>query len=183
MEIKKHKNYQSHGSGKFKTEQFKCLGTNVIIENGVLVFHPEHTCIGDNVYIGHNTILKSYYKNEMIIGSHTWIGQNCFIHSAGGIVIGKGVGIGPMVKIISSSHEDGPLSTPVMFNKLIFKKVVLEDGCDIGAGTVILPGIKIGEGAIIGAGSVVTKDIPSFTVAAGVPARPLRKRTKKDNET
>lgn len=176
MEIVKHKDYQSHGTGQFNRADFKASGENMIIENGVLIFHPENITIGNNVYIGHNTILKGYYKNEMIIGDNTWIGQGCFFHSAGGIRIGQAVGIGPMVKILTSAHKDVEISRPVMFNELEFKEVVLEDGCDIGVGAVLLPGITIGEGSIIGAGSVVTKDIPPYHVAAGVPAGIMRKR-------
>jgi len=75
--------------------QFCRLGRNVVFERGVLVFHPENIEIGENVYIGHATILKGYYKNKMIVGDHTWIGAQCFLHSAGGLRIGRAVGIGP----------------------------------------------------------------------------------------
>lgn len=57
-----------------------------------------------------------------------------------------------------------------------FGEVVLEDGCDIVAGAIILPGVKIGEGAILGADAVVTRDIPPYEVWAGVPARKVRER-------
>lgn len=177
MKISRYKKYQSHGDGQFDRDDFKSLGANVIIEQGVLVFHPENITIGNNVYIGHNTILKGYYKNEMFIGDNTWIGQGCFFHSAGGILIGEAVGIGPMVKILTSSHSEGESSKPVMSGELEFKAVRIEDGCDIGIGSVILPGISVGEGSIIGASSVVTKDVPSYCVVAGVPAQILRNRS------
>jgi acetyltransferase-like isoleucine patch superfamily enzyme len=175
-----YKQNHSHGTGEFKLTQFRLLGENIVIENGVLVFHPENISIGSNVYIGHNTILKGYYKNEMIIGDHTWIGQSCYFHSAGGITIGKAVGIGPYVKILTSMHSENEQEKPILFHPLEFKKVTLEDGCDIGIGSIILPGITIGQGSIIGAGSVVTHDIPSFVIAAGVPARVQRKRKMKE---
>lgn len=57
-----------------------------------------------------------------------------------------------------------------------FTGILLEDGCDIGAGAIILPGAGVGEGAIIGAGAVVTGDIPLFEVWAGVPAHKIRER-------
>jgi len=177
MDFTNNKQYKSHGTGRFAIEDFNRIGDNVIFEEGILIFHPENIIIGDNVYIGHNTILKGYYKNKMIIGDHTWIGQNCFLHSGGGINIGKAVGIGPMVKILTSIHKDDDLSIPVMFNELEFKRVIIEDGCDIGIGSIILPGVVICEGSIIGAGSIVTKDIPSYHIAAGVPAKIIRKRT------
>ncbi len=176
MNIDSHHNYSTHGDGTFDRNDFKFIGENVIFEKGVLVFHPENISIGNNVYIGHNTILKCYHRNEMHIGDHTWIGQNCFMHSAGGIKIGKAVGIGPMVKILTSEHAAGDMSIPVMFNELVFKPVVIEDGCDIGIGATILPGVTIGSGSIIGAGAVVTTDIPPCTIAAGVPCRIIRSR-------
>lgn len=175
MNFDNYRMYGSHGSGKFKIEDFKKVGDNVIFEEGVLVFHPENIEIGNNVYIGHNTILKGYYKNKMIIGDHTWIGQNCFLHSAGGIKIGKAVGIGPMVKISTSMHKE-ELSKPVLFCDLEFGEVIIEAGCDVGIGSIILPGVKIGEGSIVGAGSVVTKEVEPYSVVAGVPAKVLRRR-------
>lgn len=176
MNTYKIKDYCSHGYGTFKKEDFKFLGNNVIFENDVKVFHPENIYLEDNIYIGHNSILKAYHKNEMIIRKNTWIGQYCFFHSAGGIEIGEAVGIGPYVKIITSVHSDDNIELPILFHPLNFKRVILENGCDIGIGTIILPGVTIGEGAIIGAGSIVVKSIPSYSVAAGVPARILRKR-------
>ena len=111
---------KSHGSGTFSNHDFNKLGNNVIFEFGVLVFHPEQINIGGNVYIGHYTILKAYHQNTMSIGEGTWIGQQCFFHSAGGLKIGRNVGIGPGVKIISSEHEDitkGPiLHAPIKFS-------------------------------------------------------------------
>ena len=58
--------------------------------------------------------------------------------------------------------------------------MVVEDWADIGTNAVILPGVRIGKGAIIGAGAVVNKDIPQFTVAAGVPAKFIRNREDKE---
>lgn len=176
MEFKDCVMHRSHGTGSFALNDFKKIGKNEIFEDGVLVFHPENISIGDDVYIGHNTVLEGYYKNEMIIGDHTWIGQGCFLHSAGGIEIGKAAGLAPMVRIITSAHKEYDLSKPLIFCDLEFGKVIIEDGCDIGVGTVILPGVKIGEGSIVGAGSVVTADIEPYTVVAGNPAKVLRKR-------
>lgn len=176
MDFENQKRHASHGSGQFKVEAFKEIGENVIFEVGVLVFHPEQIRIGKNVYIGHRTILKGYYQNEIVIGDHTWIGQNCFFHGAGGIRIGKGVGIGPTVQILTSMHRSEDLTKPVLAHPLEFKEVVIEDGSDIGIGSIILPGIRVGEGAIVGAGSVVTKEVPPFCIVAGNPAKFLRKR-------
>jgi acetyltransferase-like isoleucine patch superfamily enzyme len=176
MKINPIKNYKSHGSGYFSLSDFKHAGENIILEKGVLVFHPENITVESNVYVGHNAILKGYYKNEMIIGEHTWIGQNCFFHSAGGIKIGKAVGIGPYVKILTSAHKDDNTDIPILFHDIELKEVIIEDSADIGVGSIILPGVTIGEGSVIGAGSVVTKDIPPFSVAVGNPCKVIRDR-------
>jgi len=171
-----YKKYHTHGEGEFERSDFKSLGENVIFEKGVLVFHPETISIGSNVYVGHHTILKGYHKGEMIIGDHSWIGQECFFHSAGGIIVGKAVGVGPMVKILTSFHKDTDPSIPLLYEPLEFKEVIIEDGCDIGIASILLPGVIIGEGAIVGAGSVVTKHVSPYSVVAGNPARVLRLR-------
>lgn len=179
MDFNNTKKPSSHGDGLFKNHDFKFVGQGIIIENGVLVFHPENISIYDNVYVGHNTILKAYYKNEMSIGEGTWIGQNCFFHSAGGLTIGKAVGIGPNVKILTSYHDISHTEIPVLHSPLIFGKVEIHDGADIGIGAIILPNIIIGEGAVIGAGSVVTKNVEPYSVYAGSPAKFLRHRKRK----
>ena len=66
------------------------------------------TCTSDTM-----TILKGYYKNRMVIRSGAWIGQQCFLHSAGGLTIGHNVGIGPGVKIITSFHGEEGGQTPI----------------------------------------------------------------------
>src|SRR5438067_2074815 len=105
---------RSHGTGEFTLAQFARLGKNVVLEAGILVFHPENIDIGDDVYVGHQTILKGYYKNKMTIGAGTWIGQQCFFHSAGGLTIGCHVGIAPAVKILTSAHALDDLTIPIL---------------------------------------------------------------------
>jgi acetyltransferase-like isoleucine patch superfamily enzyme len=169
--------FRTHGTGQIERDKFCALGNNVIFEAGVLVFHPENIRIGSNVYVGHNAILKGYVRNQMILGDNTWIGQQCFFHSAGGLRIGSCVGIGPGVKIITSAHiEEGP-GVPILFSDIATAEVVIEDDCDVGVGAIILPGVTIGRGSIIAAGAVVTKDVKPLSVVAGIPARLLRKRS------
>ena len=167
---------RSHGSGRFKRSQFARIGQNVIIEAGVLVFHPENVEMGDGVYVGHGTILKGYYRGRMIIGDGTWIGQQCFFHSAGDLSIGRDVGIGPGVKIITSFHAEEGISKPILHSRLEFAPVVIEDNVNLGVGSVVLPGVCIGPGAQIGAGAVVASDVPPYAVMGGVPARLMRMR-------
>lgn len=147
-----------------------------MIEEGVLVFHPEHVFLGDRVYVGHQTMLKGYYQNELRIGDGAWIGQQCFFHAAGGIVIGRNVGIGPAVKILTSVHAEAGRGTPILHAPLSFAPVHVEDDADLGVGAIVLPGVRVGRGAQVGAGAVVTRDVPPYAVVAGNPARVLRER-------
>lgn len=168
---------RSHGSGAVDRSALAACGDGVVFEPGALVFHPENVEIGEGVYVGHYAILKGYYRNKLVIGAGTWIGQMAFIHAAGGVDIGVKVGIGPGVKIITSSHQLPPLiDTPIIDGAIETAPVVLEDGCDIGVGAVILPGVRVGRGAQVGAGAVVTSNVASGAIVAGSPARVLRQR-------
>jgi len=173
---------KSHGTGRFELSQFRLLGEGVVIEPGVLVFHPENIEIGDGVYVGHNTILKGYHQGLMTIGSGTWIGQQCFFHSAGDITIGRNVGVGPGVRILTSSHAEEGISKPILHSRIELAAVTIGDGADIGIGAIVLPGVTIGRGAQVGAGAVVADDVPDFAVVAGVPARVLRMRGDADGD-
>lgn len=172
---------RTHGSGEFQRSALGNCPESVILEPGVLVFHPENVFLGADVYVGHGAILKGYYRNQLRVGAGSWIGQRVFMHAAGGIEIGEDVGIGPGVMILSSAHElppehvEDPLADmPLLHRPLNFAPVCLGRGCDIGVGAILLPGITVGEGAQVGAGAVVTKDVPPRTIVAGNPARVLR---------
>lgn len=168
--------HRTHGSGDFTPEQLASCGADCVFERDVLIFHPENVHLGRNVYIGHRTILKGYYKNEMHIGDETWIGQMCFMHSAGGIRIGSRVGIGVNVTILTSQHQELGRAVPPLSSPVEMAPVVIEDEVNLGVGSIVLPGVTIGRGAKIGAGSVVTHDVAPYSVVAGAPARFLRER-------
>ena len=168
--------HRSHGMGVIDESAFCACGPDCVFEPGVLVFHPEHIRLGRNVYVGHQTILKGYYKNEFAVGDETWIGQQCFLHAAGGLQIGARVGIGPGVRVITSAHREAGRQTPILFAPIELAPVIIEDDADIGVGAIVLPGVTIGRGAQVGAGAVVTRDVPAYAIAAGNPARVLRQR-------
>ena len=162
---------KSHGTG-LPPWDFRKIGDGVIFETGVLCFHPENITLGDEIYLGHYSIIKGYYKNQMLIGSGSWIGQNAFLYSAGGLKIGKKVGIGPGVKILTSSHKlSEGINLPILDRPLEFAAVEIDDGCDIGTNAVILPGVRLGKNVQVGAGAVVTKSYPNESVIKGVPAK------------
>ena len=108
------------------------------------------------------------------IGNKTVISRDGIIACAYGIHIGKDVTFGPRVTILDHNHGFSEFSQSVMYQPLTGEPVVIEDFVWLGANVVVLAGVKIGEGAVVGAGSIVTRDIPPYAVAVGNPARPIR---------
>lgn len=168
---------RSHGSGQCSREDLAACGEGVVIEPGALIFHPEHVELGRDVYVGHYAILKGYHQNRLQVGDGCWIGQLAFLHAAGGLRLGRRVGVGPGVKILTSAHEipEDP-AMPILDAPIRFGPVTVEDGADLGVGAILLPGIRIGRGAQVGAGAVVTRDVPPGAIVSGVPARVVSER-------
>jgi len=145
----------------------------------VKIKNPDNVHIGKNVFIGHGTFIDGYHSRGgcVEIGDGSWIGQMCYLHGAGSIGIGERVGIGPCTKILSSYHDlDCGRLHPIIGNPIETRLVRIEKNCDVGVGSIILPGVTLGEGSMVGAGSVVTKTFPEYSVVAGNPAKLLRTR-------
>jgi acetyltransferase-like isoleucine patch superfamily enzyme len=121
-------------------------------------------------------MLKGDTRGELRIEAGAWVGQDCYMQSAGGIRIGARTGVGPRVMMITSTHEETPPPAAVVDAPLAFARVDIGAGCDIGIGAILLPGASVGDGAQIAAGAVVSGEIPGGVIAAGVPARVLRRR-------
>lgn len=95
------------------------------------------------------------------------------------LIIGKDVSIAPGVIFICNSgpNPDSPLCIQneyVKNNLIKGQAIVIKDDSWVGAGVIILPGVKIGQGAVIGAGAVVTHDVPDYSIAIGIPAKPIK---------
>lgn len=168
----------SHGTGRFEPGQLGTLGERVVIEEGALVFNPAHVHLGNDVYVGHRAMLNGDTRNELEVGDGSWIGPDCYLHSAGGIRIGRDVGLSPRTMILTSNHQETPEGTPIMHGALEFAPVEIGDGSDVGLGAILLPGTRLGAGVLVGAGAVVKGDFPDEVVIAGVPARILRPRRR-----
>lgn len=98
------------------------------------------------------------------------------IDGGGECIIGKNVMMAPEVIILTLNHKYIDMNCPIIMQGSYASKVVIEDDVWIGIRAIILPGIKIGRGAVIGAGAVVTKDVPPYTVVGGVPAKIIKRR-------
>lgn len=135
--------------------------------------------------IGERSIFKAINSSfadaqNISIGSDVWIAKGAEFDGIGGITIGNGVIMAPDVCIYSRTHNFNSIDLQAIpFDNLILtSKVVIEDYVWIGRKVMILPGVRIGKGAIVGACSVVSKDIPDYAIAVGNPAKIVKYRNK-----
>lgn len=105
------------------------------------------------------------------IGAHSAIGRRTYLDGRGELTIGDCVSISPDVQLLTAEHD---MNDPDF--KSFCAPVTVEDYAWIGTRALILPGVRIGRGAVVAAGAVVTKDVPPLTVVGGVPAKPIGKR-------
>ena len=132
---------------------------------------------GKNVNIEQNVT----FGEEMEIGENSTIGFNSDIY--GPVIIGKNVMIGPELVVYTRNHETSRTDIPMMEQGgTEFRKVVIEDDVWIGRRVLVLPGVTIRKGCIVGAGAVVTKTFPEYSVIAGNPAIVVKSRIQCDNK-
>ena len=110
---------------------------------------------------------------KTVIGHHTTINRRCHLDGRGGLWIGNNVNISPEVYLVSLTHDFQNPDFPA-----IPKEVIIEDYVWIGARAMILPGVRLGQGSVVGAGAVVTKDVPPYAIVAGIPAKKIGERSK-----
>jgi len=139
--------------------------------------------IGNNFTLGKYAIIECTgvlrnVGNSLKIGNNVGVNHYCFIGVRGDITIGDNVIFGPRVNIFSENHIFDKLDIPIKIQGVTKKNTIIGNDVWVGANVSIMPGVKIGNGCVIAAGSVVTKDIPDFLVVAGVPARIIKKRIK-----
>ena len=135
-------------------------------------YFAKHICtLGKDVNIERN----AFFTPELVVGDHSGVGVNSEVY--GPVTIGDNVMMGPEVVIYTSGHDFSRTDIPIMEQgSTEVEPVVIGSDCWIGRRAMIMPGVHIGDGCVIGAGAVVTKDIPPYSVAAGVPARVLKSR-------
>lgn len=161
---------------------------NVILELEIFILHivgyiPSHWIRKIFYWLGGIRIHRSstihmgarfYDPRNIMIGKDTIIGEKVVLDGRDRLTIGDHVDFASEVMIYNSQHD---INDPKF--KAIDGPVTIEDYVFIGPRAIILPGIIIGEGAIVAAGAVVTKDVESFTVVGGVPAKPIGERKLK----
>jgi acetyltransferase-like isoleucine patch superfamily enzyme len=131
--------------------------------------------IGKNIFIGRGSIL-SCKNGDIILEENVVIGFNCEIFSGSKVSVGENTLISAYVYIIGGGHDYSRIDVPILEQEKTSHGIEIEKNCWIGAGAKIFDNVTIGKDTIIGAGSVVTKNLPAFSIAAGIPARVAKSR-------
>jgi acetyltransferase-like isoleucine patch superfamily enzyme len=131
----------------------------------------------NNFRIGDHTIIEEFSTinngvGDISIGNHSFIGAGNVI--IGPVTIGNRVMTAQHVVISGMNHSYEDLTTPPTIQPVTTHPIHIDDNVWIGANSVVIPGVKIGRHSVIGAGSVVTKDVPAYSVAVGNPARVVK---------
>lgn len=152
-------------------QSYKCKGLPGKIRRS-LCKHIFLQC-GDHVNIEKGA--KFGNGRLIVIGDYSGIGLNCTVPN--NIIIGKYVMMGPNCYILDSNHQFVDTETPMVFQGYTEKKVTyIDDDVWIGVNVTMTPGRHLSHGTIVGAGSIVTKDYPAYSVIAGNPAKLIRTR-------
>lgn len=162
------------------------FGNNhIYLEDYVSIGHDVHLKIhgrNSNIHIRKKAILdrgvdiKSLDNGLIDIGQDTYIGPYVCIAGPGPIKIGNNCLIASHTGIFGNNHRyNDPIRT-ISEQGIICQGIIIEDNCWIGSGVKVLDGVTIGRGSVIGAGAVVTKNIPAYSIAVGVPAQVVSKR-------
>jgi galactoside O-acetyltransferase len=149
---------------------------------GVRIVAPHRLRAGGDVYLDHGAYLhcgdQAWCEGAggISIGRGSYVGPYCVLFGMGGIEIGEQVMIAPGAVLSSVQHPWDDTSRPMYEQPRVYGRIAIEDDVYIGSNAVVTPGVRIGRGAVIGAGAVVTRDVPSWTLAVGVPARAVAAR-------
>lgn len=153
------------------------IGLNVRFLRGAVILSDPigSVSFSDDVTVCRYAIVNSS-GGSINIGARTLIGDFCNLYGQGGLRVGDDVMISAGCRLIPSEHTFDLPEIAVSGQPSISKGIVIGDGAWLGANVCVLDGVRVGSGAVIGAGAVVTRDVPDFAIAVGVPARVIRMR-------
>lgn len=142
----------------------------------------EGLTFGDNVTISRGVMIRpsSYYGGDLgkglVMGDHSSIGPYGYVGCSGKITIGSNVMLGPKCSLFAENHVFENTDATIKEQGVKQKGITIEDDCWIGSNTIILDGVTIGKGSVIAAGSVVSKDVPAYSVLIQKKPTEIRER-------
>lgn len=168
----------SFASIKFRFRVGKC-GKRLKVGKKVSLYNPRFIQIGNDVIISDHVSLfvnPLEDKAELILGNGVLLGKYNDFGCSNRIIIEDDVITAPYVHITDRDHNFEDVTTPIMWQGANSKgAVIIKKGCWIGFGAQIMSGIVIGQQSVVAAGSIVTKDVPDYSVVGGNPAKVIKK--------
>ncbi len=160
------------------------LGTDVRICRGVNIDASGHSnnliYIANDVIFSYGVDIQALINTSIHIGKGTFIGPYVTIAGPGNVSIGNNCLIAAHSGIFANNHIYADTTKPIGSQGVTCRGITIEDDCWLGSGVKVLDRVTIGHGSVIGAGSVVTKNIPPFSIAVGVPAKVIKSRNQKE---
>lgn len=162
------------------------IGKNPKIRLGATIINGKHITVGNDVILGKDLVMAVYPEHcgkvnpaktkngGIIIGDRVSANRRITIYCADSVKIGNDVLLGSDILITDNNHGMNPQAEEYINQPLTYSPTEIGDGCWIGEQVCILSGVKIGKKSIVAAGSVVTKDIPDYCIAAGSPAKVIK---------
>jgi acetyltransferase-like isoleucine patch superfamily enzyme len=162
-----------------RNPQYISVGDNFVAEDYCEIqgLSRQGLCFGEHVTVGRYAMVRpsGYYGRDigigLKVGNYSNIGPYCYIGCSGYVEIGNQVLMSPRVSIYAENHNFDRLDIPIRDQGVTREETVIEDDCWLASGCIILAGARVGHGSIVAAGAVVTKDVPPYSIVAGVPAR------------
>ena len=153
------------------------LGLKIEQDCTIISQKKDSIVINNGSSIGKGTYISNYEKpdSKIIIGKNCGLGWYNNYYGQGGITIGNNVMTASNVCILTSNHGYKDISVPIIRQESTYAPVSIGDDCWLGYNVIVLPGVKIGKHCTIGAGSVVTKDIPDYSIAVGSPCKVVKR--------
>lgn len=160
--------------------RFAAWGAGSRLEPSAKLISPHLVKVGNNVHICEHAWLNAKDdrcddKPTLSIGNGTYIGRFVHINAWQSVVIEDNVLLADRVFMSDADHNYENIEIPVRLQGDCFKgSIRLKEGCWLGIGVVILPGVTIGRNAVVAANSVVTKSVPDYAVVGGIPAKVIK---------
>lgn len=152
------------------------IGKNVTIHSNVRFQQYDNSSlvISDNVEIFDHSVIQSL-GGGITIGKNVIIGEYTTIQAQANVTIENDVLLASKIQFISNTHTYEDINTPVKYQPNISSPILVKSGAWIGINATILAGVTIGRNSVVGGGSLVTRDVPDYTVVGGIPAKPIKK--------
>jgi acetyltransferase-like isoleucine patch superfamily enzyme len=163
------------------------FGRSVTLERGVIIdgLSTDGMEIGDNVMIGPYCVIRASLLSHLGKGFHlgrsSSLDAYSFVGAGGGVWVGDRVIMGQHISFHAENHNFELVDRPIRDQGITGKGIVIDDDCWVGSNVTFLDGVHVGTGCVIAAGAVVTKDVPPYSVVAGVPARVIDSRRRPED--